>query len=57
MAEFKENKKSINIRDIKSFYNIKEIFSFLDKKILFNIINYNKQWQNILNINIEDYKK
>ena len=44
-------------KSIKSEYIFKEIFSFLDKKTLFNIINYNKQWQNILNINIEDYKK
>ena len=44
-------------KSIKSEYIFKEIFSFLDKKALFNIITYNKKWQNILKINIEDYKK
>ena len=44
-------------KSIKSVYIIKEIFSFFDKKTLFNIIIYNKQWQNVLKINIEDYKK
>ena len=44
-------------KSIKSVYIFKEIFSFLDKKTLFNIINYNKQWQNALKINIENYKK
>ena len=44
-------------KSIISEYIFKEIFSFLDKKTLFNIINYNKKWQNVLKINIEDYKK
>ena len=44
-------------KSIKSEYIFKEIISFLDKKTLFNIINYNKQWQYFLKINIDDYKK
>ena len=55
MAEF--NNKAINIEDIKSSYIIKEIFLLLNQKQKLNMIIYNKQLQNIFEVNIEDYKK
>ena len=42
---------------IKSFYILKEIFSFLNIKQKLDIIIYNKQLQEELGIDIEDYKK
>ena len=53
-----ECKKAIKIiEDIKSSYIIKEVFSFLSKKQKLNMIIYNKRLQNILGVDIEDYKK
>ena len=58
MAELGEkNKSSINLKDIKSSFIIKGIFSFLYKKQRLNMITYNKSLQNILAVDIEDYKK
>ena len=62
MEEIISKDKNINSsinseKSIKSVHIFKEIFSFLEKKTLFNIINYNKQWQYFLKINIDDYKK
>ena len=56
MAEMKKNQIT-NIEKIKSLYNIKEVFSFLNKRQKLNMIIYNKQIQNIIGVNIEDYKK
>jgi len=42
---------------INSSYNYKEIFSFLPKIRSFNIVIYNKQIQNKLDIGIKDYQK
>ena len=53
-----KNIKSINlIKAIKSRYNIKLIFSYLEQKLKQEIIRYNKNYQNLFNINIDDYKK
>ncbi len=57
MHESKEIKYDINLkRDIKSSYNLNKIFSFLDQRLKLNIIIYNKQIQNIIGVNIQDYK-
>ena len=42
---------------IKSKYIINEILSFLSKKQILKMIIYNKQLQNILNINLNVYKE
>ena len=53
-----KNIKSINlIKEVKSRFNIKLIFSFLEQKLKREIIRYNKKYQNLFNINIDDYKK
>ena len=57
MIEIEESKSKVNLRDIKSLYNIKVIMSFLKEAQKLNLIIYNKQIQNMLNINIRDYKK
>ena len=49
--------KSINLRDIKSSDTLKGIFSFLDERQKLNMLIYNKELQNKLLVNIEDYKK
>ena len=43
--------------DIKSSFVLKEIFSLLNTKQKLDIIIYNKQLQEKLGIDIEDYKK
>ena len=58
MAEFKEIKSNVNIRDIHSFYIIKKVFSYLNKKQTFlNMIIYNNELQKFLLVDIENYKK
>ena len=57
MAEFKDNKFKINLRDIKSSYIIKQIFSFIYEKQKLRMILYKKELQNMCAIDIEDYKK
>jgi len=57
MAEFEDNKSNINLKDIKSLYNIKRIFSFIYEKQKLKIILYNKEFQKICSIGIENYKK
>ena len=49
-------KNKINIRDITSSFIIKRIFSFLSKKPKLNMIIYNKEFQKIFSVDIEDYK-
>ena len=44
------------LENIKSIYFTKIIFSLLDEKIKLNIIRYNKHLQNILEINLINYK-
>ena len=57
MAEFKDIRSNINIKDIKSSYIIKKIFSFLYEKQKLKMISYSKELQKVLSIDIEDYKK
>jgi len=44
-------------KSIESLYILKDIFSFVSEKQKLNIIIYNKYIQNILEINIENYKR
>jgi len=44
-------------KSIKSLYILKEIFSFLYEKEKMDLIIYNKEFQEKLDIDIEDYKK
>ena len=44
------------LKNVKSVYFIKFIFSYMCDKRMFEIIKYNKSFQNILNINLKDYK-
>ena len=47
----------INLKDsVKSKYIKKIIFSFVNRNKILNIIQYNKYFQNILNIGIDNYK-
>ena len=58
MNIFQNIKSEINIeKSIQSLYIIKDIFSFLSEKQKLNIVVYNKQLQQKLDINIEDYKR
>ena len=41
MAEFKNNKSKINLKDIKSLFILKRIFSLLDEKQKLEMIIYN----------------
>jgi len=45
------------IVEIKSSFILKKIFNFLNAKQKLNIIIYNKQLQEKIEVNIEDYKK
>ena len=54
MTEFKTKNY---IKEIKSNYIKSQFFSFLNKKQFLNVINYNKELQQIFGVNIEDYKK
>ena len=50
--------KPLNLVEIvKSKYITKEIFSYLEQILKLKIINYNNKCQNILEINIENYKQ
>ena len=44
------------LKKSKSIYFIKNLFTFVDEKIKLNIIKYNKNMQNIMDININNYK-
>ena len=50
-------KSNINIIDINSSFIIKNIFSFLPEKQKLNMIIYNKLFQNIVLVDIKNYKK
>jgi hypothetical protein len=54
MDKFDNSKK--NLKDIKSAYILKKIFSLLYKKQALKIIMYNKELQEILAVDIQDYK-
>ena len=52
------NNEIINLKQsIKSVYIIKEIFSLLDIWKKLNMVKYSKLYQNLLNININNYKE
>ena len=57
MTNEKDDKQINLAKSIKSLLIFKNIISFLDDKIKLDIIIYNKNIQNILGINIENYKK
>ena len=49
---------TINLKEsIKSKYIIKEIFSYLGENKSLYIIKYNKEYKDILGINMDKYKK
>ena len=51
-----KNQKDI-INNIKSKYIMQKIFLNLEKKAVLNVVKYNKNIKNIINININDYKE
>ena len=51
----KQTALGINWENIKSKYILKHIFGNLDKKIQLEIIRYNKNIRDKLNINLNDY--
>ena len=57
MDEIGNFKNWINIRDINSSFIKKNVFSFLSEKQLLNLIKYNKLIQNLLSVDITNYKK
>ena len=57
ILNIKNIESKINYRDIKSSFTIKRIFSFLKEKEKLNIIIYNKKFQKLCLIDIEDYKQ
>ena len=44
------------LRKTKSIYFIKRLFTLVDEKNKLNIIKYNKNMQNIMDINLTNYK-
>ena len=57
MGEFEYIKYKLKFGDIKSSFIKKIIFSFLSEKKILNVIMYNKELQNMLSFDIEDYKE
>ena len=51
------NAGKYSLNSIKSPHNLTLIFNFLYKREKLKVIIYNKELQNKLNVNIEDYKK
>ena len=45
------------LKNIKSIYFIKNLFTFLDDGIKLKLINYNKSLQNIIDINLMNYRR
>ena len=57
MSNLRERKTNINlIRNIKSLYNFEIILSYIEQSKKLKIIIYNKQLQEKIGVNIEDYK-
>ena len=44
------------LKNIKNHFFIRHYFSFICESKKFKLVKYNKHLQNILNINLEDYK-
>ena len=58
MSDLRERKTNINlIKNIESLYNFNIIFSYLEQSKKLEIIIYNKQIQEKIGVNIEDYKE
>ena len=57
MSKFEKKESKISLREIKSFYIIKLVFSFLNEKQKLNMIIYNKEIQDKLNVNFIDLKR
>jgi len=51
----KANKSGV-LKKISSNYIMTEIFDYLPQNKLLNIIHYNKQYQKLMNIKLNDYK-
>ena len=51
-----KKEKFIKLENIKSSYIIKRILSFCREAFNLNLIKYNKYFQSLLSINIENYK-
>ena len=57
-SEEKNKIKSIDtFNNLKSDYFLEKIFNNLEKKKTLNIVKYNKNIKNRINININDYKE
>ena len=54
--EENETTKKRNLFFIKAQYTISNIFLLIDKKQKLRFLNYNKELQKLLNININDYQ-
>ena len=50
-----KNKTKLN--NIKSIYILKSIFNYISSNVFLDLLCYNKEMQNKLQISIEDYKK
>ena len=57
MADTDKNLKKINLNDIKNKYILKKIFGNIQKIKYLNIIRYNKNIQNRLDVDINVYKE
>ena len=57
MSDTDKNLKKININDIKNKYILKALFNNIQKIKFLNIIRYNKNIQNKLDVDINTYKE
>ena len=57
IVNLKNVKKEGDLDNINSKYILKKIFDYINKEKAFKIINYNKKFQNKLDISIKDYKE
>ena len=53
----KDNLPNANLINIKSRYILSKIYANMEQKKKLNIVKYNKQIQNKLNLNIKDYEE
>ena len=57
MVETDKNLRTANLNDIKNKYIIQKLFDNIEKDKFLNIIRYNKNIQNKLDVDINIYKK
>ena len=55
--EYNQIKSRINLEKIKSHYILKIIFSYMNQKKSLELVNFNKKYQQRLNITIKNYKE